>query len=94
MPYIKPSYKGVYENGIQSIREAFAGVVAGDGELNYVLTSVALAWLEYHQPPHSYSLLSDVVKAFECAKLEYYERKMRPYEDEKRKENGDVYSDA
>ena len=91
MPYIKSSDKGVYEKGIRSIREAFAGVGASDGELNYVLTSVALAWLNYHQPPHNYSLRSDVVKAFECAKLEFYERRVRPYEDEKIKENGDVY---
>ena len=91
MPYVKQSYRGVYAKGIKSIREAFAGVGAGDGELNYVLTSVALAWLDYHQPPHGYAMLSGVVKALECAKLEFYRRRMAPYEDEKIKENGDIY---
>ena len=81
MPYIPQEDRLVYQPGIDRLKDAFARVGAGDGELNYVLTKVALAWLEYHKPPHGYALLGDVMKAFECAKLEYYEQKMRPYED-------------
>ncbi|KKM20324.1 hypothetical protein LCGC14_1646640 [marine sediment metagenome] len=91
MPYIKQDDRAIYESGIQAFRDAFAAVGAGDGDLNYVLTSVALAWLEYHQPPHGYSLRSDVIKALECAKLEFYRRMLVDYEDKKIEENGDVY---
>lgn len=91
MPYIKPENRVVYVEGIQALKNAFAAVGAGDGDLNYVLTSVCLAWLDCHRPPHGYSLRSDVVKALECAKLEYYRRKLVPYEIEKIKENGDCY---
>ena len=64
---------------------------AGDGDLNYVLTKVALAWLMYHKPPYNYSLRGRALLAFEAAKLEYYRRVMAPYEDRKIEENGDVY---
>ncbi len=91
MPYIKVGDRIKYKIGIQRLADAFAAAGAGDGDLNYVLTSVALAWLEYHQPPHDYSLRSDVIKAFECAKLEFYERRVRLYEDGAMIRNGDVY---
>ena len=91
MPYIKPEDRSVYEPGLEHLRDAFAKVGAGDGDLNYVLTAVALAWLSYHQPPHGYALCSDVVKAFECAKLEWYRRMLVSHENGKIAENGDVY---
>lgn len=93
MPYTKPAARLPFADGIQALRDAFAEVGATDGDLTYVLTSVALAWLEYHQPPHSFTLRGDVMKAFECAKLEFYERRMRAYEDAKRIANGDVYGE-
>ena len=91
MPYIKPVYKGVYEQGIQSLRQAFAGVGASGGELNYVLTSVALAWLTYHQPPYNYELRSATFKELQCAANEFYRRVLANYEDKKIEENGDVF---
>ncbi len=91
MPYIKRENKLVYADALTEIADAFASVGAGGGDLNYVLTSVALAWLMYHQPPYNYELRSDVIKAFECAKFEYYERVMRGYEARKIAENGDVF---
>ena len=91
MPYIDKDERIIYEAGIQEFRDAFAEMGAGDGDLNYVLTSVALAWIEYHQPPSGYSLRADVIKAFECAKLEFYRRAMANYEDKKIVANGDVY---
>ena len=91
MPYIENDDKPIYESGIQYISDAFAAVGAGDGDLNYVLTKVAIAWLTYHQPPYNYSLRSDVMKAFTCAGFEWYERVMRPYEERKMRANGDCY---
>ena len=59
------------------------------GELNYVLTKIASAWLGYEA---NYDRLSDVIKTFECAKLEFYRRVLVPYENAKADENGDVYA--
>ena len=91
MPYIERGDKLVYTGALAEIQDAFASVGAGDGDLNYMLTQVAIAWMMYHKPPYSYSLRGRVLLAFEAAKLEYYRRVMAPYEDEKREENGDVY---
>ena len=91
MPYIEQDDRAIYESGIQAFRDAFAAVRAGDGDLNYVLTSVAIAWMMYHKPPYNYSLRGRVLLAFEAAKLEYYRRVMAPYEDAKIVANGDVF---
>ena len=91
MPYTAQIDRPIYDGGIQLLAEAFAAVGAGDGDLNYVLTKVALAWLMYHKPPYNYALRSDVMKAFTCAGFEWYERVMKPYEQQKKYLNGDVY---
>jgi hypothetical protein len=91
MPYIKPVYRTAYVNAVKGLERIFATVGAGEGDLNYVLTSVALAWLKYHKPPYKYATRVQVLAAFEAAKLEYYRRVMAPYEDKKIEVNGDVY---
>ena len=60
-----------------------------NGELNYLMTQLGLLYLKRHGT--SYNTISDVVKAMECAKLEFYARVARPYEQEKCQINGDVY---
>ena len=60
-----------------------------NGELNYLFTKLAQLYLKKHGT--SYNTISDVIKAFECAKLEFYRRIAAPYEDEKCRLNGDVY---
>jgi hypothetical protein len=59
------------------------------GELNYVLTTVVLDYLEAHEL--SYSTINDILGAMEGAKAEFYRRVAAPYEDRKIKQNGDVY---
>lgn len=58
------------------------------GELNYLLTLTALDYLDHHKL--SYKTLSEVVAAFECAKLEFVRRIVGPYEDSKVRSNGDL----
>jgi len=58
------------------------------GELNFLLTSVIQ---EYHAKNGGrYLQVNDVLGALEGAKLEFYARVARPYEDEKILENSDV----
>lgn len=61
------------------------------GELNYVITRFVLDyWHRKHDK--NYQLLNDIIGAMESAKLEFYARIVRPYEDLKRSQNGDVYA--
>jgi hypothetical protein len=62
------------------------------GELNYQLTTIALAYVKKHGI--QYNNLNDVLGAFEGAKLEFYRRIVAPYEALKADQNGDVYEQA
>jgi hypothetical protein len=55
------------------------------GELTYAIYRLLLNYQAANFAEHS-----AVLGAVEAAKLEYYRRKVAPYEDEKIKENGDV----
>ena len=59
------------------------------GDLNYMLTSLVLQYLEDNG--HDYQRMNDVLGALEACKLEFYRRVVVPYEDQKIKENGDIY---
>jgi hypothetical protein len=65
------------------------GTTNGPGELNFLITSLCVEYIEQHGL--SYQTVNDIVGALEGAKLEFYARVARPYEDRKIKENGDVY---
>ncbi len=80
MPYIKQGRRDVLLN-----HEEYP-VTAG--ELNYVLTAAIHRYWAFGR---SYATINDIVGALEGAKLEFYRRIAAPYEDEKIKENGDVY---
>jgi hypothetical protein len=58
------------------------------GELNYLITRLVIKYVGEHP---RYQTFNDAVGALECAKLELYARMVRPYEDVKIAENGDVY---
>jgi len=59
------------------------------GELNYVITQMCLEYLA--QSEGKYADYNTIIGALESAKLEFYARAVRPYEDRKITENGDVY---
>ena len=58
-----------------------------DGCVNYSITKI----LDELYGGGGYSVHERAIGILECAKQEYYRRKLAPYEDKKRKENGDVY---
>lgn len=78
MPYIK-----------QERREQASWALDGPGELNYAITELLLKYLDVRGIKYQY--INDCIGALECAKLELYRRIAAPYEDQKMKENGDVY---
>ena len=79
MPYIR-----------QSERLRAAKLPETPGELNYAITMLIVDYLQ-QQGKYNYAGFNEVVGVLECAKLELARRVIYPYEDQKCKENGDVY---
>ena len=80
MPYIKPETRSKVES---------QGAL-GSGELKYQVTRVIEKYRATHDD--SYQTFNDIIGALEGAKLEFSRRVVAPYEDRKRRENGDVYA--
>lgn len=105
MPYIPESRKKAlrkevrdavkYGNGFDVIGE----LAETTGELNWILTEIVLGFLQLgtseEEPlgnlPLSYSRLSAARAVLHDMHDEFYDRLMRPYEDRKRDENGEVF---
>ena len=88
MPYIPPQDRYRFNLSLQLLSDEIVARGLSNGDLNYLYTKLALMYLDRNG--ESYNTLSDVVKAFECAKLEFYRRYVAPYEDRKIMENGYV----
>ena len=80
MPYITKEARHYIADGFTAI---------SSGELNYILTLVVQKYLKNNGG--TYRAINDVIGALEGCKLEFYRRTVIPYEDNKIKENGDVY---
>ena len=68
------------------------------GELTYVLTKYVMDfWNEMREEAEiddmtlGYTELSQVMGVLECVKQEFYRKMVAPFEDEKCKENGEVF---
>jgi len=84
MPYITPERRETFDD----VLEKMAPEVQSEGELNYCIYK--LATLVVDRIGESYSNLSMCSSAMEHAKLEWYRRRLAPYEDVKIAENGDI----
>ncbi len=60
------------------------------GDLNYLVTKLCVDYANL-KVEGGYATYNEIVGVLECAKLEFYRRAVAAYEDEKIKENGDVY---
>lgn len=92
MPYIPQ----IDRNKFATVLFALDGQInvhgISNGELNYLFSMIAKAYLIRHGM--SYNTLGDVVKALECAKLEFYRTVVGPYEDKKISQNGGLYHEG
>jgi hypothetical protein len=84
MPYIKKEAREKFENEINLLVEN----INEPGELNYVIYKILVGLIK--KLGMSYRISSSLITELECCKLEFYRRILAPYEDLKRKENGDV----
>lgn len=88
MPYIAKEIRKCYDKRLETL---FKGMPIGmnPGDLNYILTKIVQKYVELNNL--NYGSINDVVGVLECAKLELYRRLAAPYENKKKKRNGDVY---
>jgi len=84
MPYIKPEIRPRFDECVDEIALNISNV----GELNYVITRLALKYVQ--DKGLSYSTLSTVVGTLRLVCTEIEQRLVRDYEDGKINENGDV----
>lgn len=77
MPYIKQEQRS-------------QGQINNAGQLNYAITLLIKHYVSSNGIVN-YQKINDVLGALAGAKLEFYRRLASNYEDQKRKENGDVY---
>jgi len=83
MPYIKQVNRKPIDKLLNGLLEYQFTV----GELNYVITRL----IDTHCAERGYQILNDAVGVLECVKQEFYRRRVAPFEDEKCRENGEVY---
>lgn len=84
MPYIPQGRRGDLIDHL-----SFGGAPITPGELNFAITMLIVKYSLYNGK--CYATINDILGALEGAKLEFYRRVVAPYEDEKIKQNGDVY---
>ena len=87
MPYINSMRQIYLECGIECDRET----PKTSGELTFLLTTIIKEYLNQTDKEPNFQTLNEIIGSLECTKLEFYRRMVAPYEDQKIKENGDVY---
>lgn len=89
MPHIRQEQRDQLDPAIHLLVRAIRCLpIEMDGPLNYAITRLLLGILPTH---YRYSDLRDALGTLDAVKLEFYRKKVAPYEDEKALENGDVY---
>lgn len=79
MPYIKPERRNIVWDLLQP---------EDAGELNFLITRIINEYWEYRP---RYQTIAEITGVLENVKQEFYRRIATPYEEQKIKENGDVY---
>lgn len=81
MPYIdQTNRKEIDECGLEAVYSI--------GGLNYFITT---SILNYLGDVESYTRYNEIIGLLDAIKMEFWDRRVRPYEDKKIKENTDVY---
>ncbi len=94
MPYIKQNFRDELYPLIDALATKINEIHAKnpaqtrDGLLNFSVTEM----LNECFPDARYTDFNEIIGFIECCKLEYYRKKIGPYEDEKETENGAVRS--
>lgn len=84
MPYISKDRRAIFDAALAEC----AAEIENEGELNYCIYKMSALIIDRIGP--SYAKLSMCSSAMEHAKMEWYRKKLAPYEDEKICEHGDI----
>lgn len=84
MPYITKERKMRLNESVSRLNER----IESPGELNYVFFTLAFGYLKKFGM--RYAILNEIMGVFSSCASEFYRRVVIPYEDDKRRENGDV----
>lgn len=89
MPYTKKADRDRFSATLDPLlQEIVEGPSMTAGDLNYLITKLCHGYLT--RKGENYATHNEVMGVLTCASSEYYARRVRPYEDKKIKENGDV----
>lgn len=86
MPYIRESRRWILDELLNGLKQD--DPIESPGELNYIITSIILSYLDTHG--RCYDTMNEVMGVLACSKQELYRRLIAEYEDEKVLENGDL----
>lgn len=89
MPYVNKEYRDILDDYVNELIITLKMLKDDslDGCLNYVVTLL----IDKLYGNNGYAVHNRAIGILECVKQEYYRRKIVPYEEKKRKDNGDVY---
>jgi hypothetical protein len=93
MPYITPEDRKRFDKTVDELVVLLLEYPDHiEGNLNYVVTKIIKDIFRRLKDgvQLNYKNLNSIVGALECIKLEFYRRMIVPYEDIKKKHNGDV----
>ena len=93
MPYVNNDIRNKLDDAINTLANELKNIEkndpkAVDGALNYTVTKLLN---EIYPQPYSYYNLNRAYGVVNCLRDEFYHRVVRPYENQKIFENGDVY---
>ncbi len=90
MPYISQEFRRQVDELINQLRTEIlhAELPVHVGLMNYIVTRIMSAEISNNM---CYTTLNEAIGVLECVKMELYRRLGVPYEDKKRKQNGDVF---
>lgn len=87
MPYVEQHERLPIDPYVDQLVEK----VGTFGKLNYAITKIVLGYARVYYPKAKYSASVVVMGTLVCVGMEFYRRFVAPHEDEKIKQNGDVY---
>lgn len=87
--------KGISKSEFNLVKRAkiISDTLQTDGDLNFIITRICLEYLNKigtARGKAGYAEQARIVAAMECAKLEFYARRLRPYEEMCIIKNGDI----
>ena len=93
MPYIPQNIRAWFDEHIEKL---FTNEPLTVGDINYIVTKIMLRYANQSKGTPSaiaskYTASVMIIGTVVCAVLEFYRRYTTQYEDDKIKENGDVY---